>query len=176
MIKNRHVVVALFIVLLFAGSWTTTVAKDRSGPSHLFQIVLLVGDHDGETELKDVPPNVLPAVDDVRQFLTYKHYRFVDSAVMRSNGKAEVSMTGPENQQIDVKFAFHLAQVDEAGKRKIQVRSFEVGAIDAPPNDQGWHGVLETSFGVDAGETIVVGSSKLNGSDRALIVLFTAVR
>ena len=36
-------------------------------------------------------------------------------------------------------------------------------------------GVIATSFTVSVGETIVVGTSKLNGSGQALIVLFTAM-
>jgi len=35
--------------------------------------------------------------------------------------------------------------------------------------------LLRTSFAAELGKTVVVGSSRLNGGDRALIVLFTAL-
>jgi hypothetical protein len=36
-------------------------------------------------------------------------------------------------------------------------------------------GVVQTSFAMDVGETVVVGTSKLDGGDAALVVLLTAV-
>jgi hypothetical protein len=35
--------------------------------------------------------------------------------------------------------------------------------------------VLDTSFNISAGETVVVGTSRVQGGDRALVVLLTAV-
>ena len=34
----------------------------------------------------------------------------------------------------------------------------------------------QTTFTIEVGETVVVGTSKLNGDDSALVVLLTAVR
>ena len=42
----------------------------------------------------------------------------------------------------------------------------------APRN---WREVIRTSFAVEEGETIVVGSSKLNGGEEALLLLLTAI-
>ena len=36
-------------------------------------------------------------------------------------------------------------------------------------------GVIETSFAMDIGETVVVGTSRMRGGDKALIALLTAV-
>lgn len=41
---------------------------------------------------------------------------------------------------------------------------------DVSPKD-----LLRTSFQLDSGETVVVGTSRLNGGDSALVVLVTAV-
>ena len=35
--------------------------------------------------------------------------------------------------------------------------------------------VLSSQFGIDVGETVVVGTSRLNGGDSALVVLLTAL-
>ena len=55
--------------------------------------------------------------------------------------------------------------VTDAGKSKVEHQ---------PPS---WvrRNVIATSFTVTVGETLVVGTSKLNGSGQALIVLFTAM-
>ena len=37
-------------------------------------------------------------------------------------------------------------------------------------------GTLQTSFTINPGETVVVGTSKLNGDDSAVVVLLTAVQ
>ncbi len=36
--------------------------------------------------------------------------------------------------------------------------------------------ILQTTFAINPGETVVVGTSKLNGGDTAMVVLLTVVR
>jgi hypothetical protein len=194
MMANRRFVLVTLLALLVAGLSPQVFAQQDEQQSYLFQVVLLVGDNEGETELDRVPGNVLVALEDVRQFISYSKYHFVDSAVMRSNATVEARMSGPSNQPMTVEFHFVQESLKDSQKQRLFVRQFGLGVLDLKPRDQvstdkqgktsvvhvppaeEWREVLRSSFSLDVGETIVVGSSKLNGSDQALIILFTAVR
>lgn len=155
-------------------------AAVSGGHTQLFQIILLRGATSGSEELVGLPKNAERAIRDVRDFLPFKSYKLLDSALIRLEkgmaGAARVEGIPP--QQYDVKLAFETS----ASSGKLSIWSFEIFAIRAPgaiplPRGvapQAERPVIATSFSIDVGETIVVGSSRLGG-DQALIVLFTAV-
>jgi hypothetical protein len=60
-----------------------------------------------------------------------------------------------------------LAQIAEA-KRQL------ASAESAPTNVRG-RSIIDTTFFMDVGETVVVGTSRIRGGDKALIALLTAV-
>ena len=75
---------------------------------------------------------------------------------------------GPDNHDYRVQLTYSKSR--KTGK--IFVENFELVDLNRGSNAL----LIGTSFEVDLRETIVVGSSKLNGGDEALIVLFTAVQ
>lgn len=133
----------------------------------LFQVVLLVGQKAPSNKPSDVPENAAQALDDISRFLPYKSYHLVDVSLIRSSGAGETRIAGPEGQDYIVQLAY--TTNTESGK--IFVRGFELANRGSGPD----RSLISTSFSVDPGETIVVGSSRLNGGDQALIVLFTAI-
>ena len=154
----------------------------------MFQTVLLLGSIKGESDLEGVPANVTAALDDVAQFLPYKNYRLIDVSIVRSSGEARSRMTTAEGREFELEFQFRPGEGDT-----LLVRAFGIDTLEPQPRDRvvmedGKHriehqppawvrkNVIGTSFTVKVGETIVVGSSKLNGSGEAIIVLFTAMR
>ena len=154
--------------------------------SYMFQTVLLLGSTEGESDLSGVPHNVVRALDDVMKFLPFSSYRMIDTSIIRSASHARGRFAGPSGQQFELEFGFH--QADGKG---LFVRGFELTALVPakqkgllPEGQNGSAGanhpegrseVIATSFTVDVGETIVVGTSKLNGSGQAMIVFFTAM-
>ena len=179
-------VTLIFVVLLIASS--AALSAD-SAESYMFQTVLLVGSTEGESDLSGVPTNVLKALEDVRQFLPYKNCRLIDASMVRSNGGARGLLKGPEGGR-DFERSFDFRE-GESGT--LQIRSFGIDTLVAEPRNSmvtengktkiehqppRWvrRNVIATSFSVKVGETIVVGTSKLNGNGDALIVLFTAMR
>ena len=176
----------LFIVLLIASS---AAVFAEPAESYMFQTVLLVGSAEGKSDLSGVPANVLKALEDVRQFLPYKNYRLIDASLLRSNGEARGLLKGPEGgRDFELMFEFR-----ERESGTLQIRGFGIDTLIAEPRNRmvtengktkieheppRWvrRNVIATSFTVKVGETIVVGTSKLNGSGEALIVLFTAIR
>jgi hypothetical protein len=143
-------------------------APEISTETHLFQIVVLIGSKEVARPSTDVPANAQKALDDIGQFLPYKSYRMVDTSLIRSAAQGQGLMAGPDNHDYRVQLRYSKGR--KTGK--IFVESFELVDLNRGSNAL----LIGTSFEVDLRETIVVGSSKLNGGDEALIVLFTAVQ
>ena len=135
--------------------------------TRLFQVVVLVGDMDKGGIDASVPANSRQAVEDIAQFLPYSSYKLVDTALIRSAKEGQAMMSGPQNQ--DYLVALH--HYKGASGDKIFVREFQL--LDRSNDDRM---LIRTSFEVSLRETIVVGSSKLDGGGKALVVLFTAVQ
>ena len=190
-IRSRIAILMLTLICFSAPAWSQQNQQEE--PSYLFQLVLLVGSTEGESKLEGVSANVVKALDDIREFLPYKNYRVVDTQLMRSAGRMEGLVSGPEGQDYRVEMGF-TANPEQS---KILVRRFSLsdyggthtistgrsdtgsgqssvsgGVVRAP---RGPRRLIESSFSLEVGETIVVGSSKLNGGGEALLVLLTAI-
>lgn len=108
--------------------------------------------------------NLVPA--ELRNLLRFKHYALIDSAYVR----------GREDESIRIALAVHLQ-----GRLKFNVEErdadslrFEV-EIEGQPDAKGERStLLETETTLKNGGTVVLGASRMQGADRALIVLLTA--
>jgi hypothetical protein len=149
--------------------------------TQLFQVVLLRGSRRGTDDTDGLPRSAAKALADLRDFLPFKHYQLLDSAIVRMaygmNG--EVSMT-----PYQVKFSY------ERKNDKISIWLFTVlpakkieqpmppaasaQSRQTPYAPEAVKPLISTSFQMEKGETVVVGSSKING-DEALVVLLTAL-
>jgi hypothetical protein len=63
----------------------------------------------------------------------------------------------------------------EAVQAKIEAQERQVERRVAAQARAGNRPVINTSFSMDVGETVVVGTSRLSGNSKALIALLTAV-
>jgi len=176
------------IGLLFLLLGSTAALPTEASPSYMFQTVLLLGSSEGSSDLSGIPANVAGALEDVAQFLPYKSYRMIDTSIIRSAVEARGRLTGLSGQEFELEFRFQDVDADSLFVKGFSIDTLVPEAQDRvvtegkktklehqPPR---WvrKSVIATSFTVEIGETIVVGTSKLNGSGQALIVLFTAVR
>jgi hypothetical protein len=57
---------------------------------------------------------------------------------------------------------------------EIEATRQRIASVDAGPSLRG-RGIIDTTFSMDVGETVVVGTSRVRGADQALIALLTAV-
>ena len=173
------VTLALVLALL-----ALPVAAQQDRPTHLIQISLLAASKSGPNELGDLPENTRQAIEDVRRFLPFKSYRLLDTALLRTDRVARTMLTGPDNREF--RASFSLSAPQKAGE--LMVQSFElVEKFELPPSLLAAGGgksgpvspasrqVLSSSFAAEVGQTVVVGTSRLNGGDEALMVLFTAL-
>jgi hypothetical protein len=154
-----------------------TTPKAAGGPNQLFQVVLLRGATSGNSEIVGLPKNAEKAIRDMRDFLPFKSYHLLDSALFRVQEIGKARLGGIPPQQYEVRVAYR-----NLPNGKLSVWDFKIVAVKPPGTTplppgvapEAERAIIDTSFTIDIGETIVVGSSKLGG-DQALIVLFTAL-
>jgi len=175
----------LTLLLLFTTAPFLPAQESERRPtreSYLLQVVLLLGRLEGSSSTSNIPENAIQTLKDVESFLPYKSYQLLDTSLIRSDGHADSMLHGPSGRKFHLSLAFR-TEMGEDGKRL----SFQVFSIDAPPEPPATSGgdvpfaprvtgpILSSSFAVGVGETIVVGTSKLNGGSEALLVLLTVI-
>ena len=214
-----------------------------------FSVVLVLGEMQGGGATDSVPPAARKALADMKDFLPYKSYRFLDTqwTLCCGHSATVTRLRGPDEQDYDLelgssstgadgKWAVRFALREPAGagaptegvssnrgpaeiaeqKRELETRlqTLRERHSEAHPESQRTraeilemeralnvarlqaeklsaaqreiatarmisemrHGraIIDTSFTMDIGETVVVGTSRLKG-DKALIALLTAV-
>lgn len=185
--------VALTAAALLLGALAApAAASPPERHTHLIQISLLLASKSGPSDLADLPANTRTAIEDIRQFLPFKSYQLLDTGLVRTFRNAHTKLRGPGGSEFTA--AIHLRPNAPPGK--VMVNTFELIEklrYDSPwrppaaASDGGKEGeapsapkpstqrVMSSSFSADVGQTVVVGSSRLNGGDQALVVLFTAL-
>ena len=158
----------------------TMVARQSEVPrTQTFQIVLLMAGPGPGGIQQGVPAAARAALEEARQFLPFRSYELLDSALLRSDGAAGAMMSGTEGRGFRAGLNF-----DTIGTRdgyKLLVRQFTIDRVvtlqmpGEPPRKE-HEDIISTSLTIEPGETVVVGTSKLNGGDKALVVLLTALR
>ena len=126
-----------------------------------FSVVLLLGEQTGSIiPPKGLSPSAQRAIADIKEFLPYKSYRVLDTqwAAGSEYGTSKGRIRGLDQKD----YAFELATNSLSHARFILVSP----AMATP--------VLDNAFAIKPGETVVVGTSRVQG-DSALIVLLTAV-
>jgi hypothetical protein len=94
----------------------------------------------------------------------------LQAARAKAQSRFEVGVSGPADEDRDVaQLRNRLAdmEIKLAQERRRPGRSVTLAHSPRP--------LIDTSFAMDVGETVVVGTSRLPGGDKALIALLTAV-
>jgi len=195
-------IASALVLLLGLSTAQAAVAQDETPDTRLVQISLLVASKAGDSDLSDLPANTRQAIEDIRDFLPFKSYRILDSSLVRAlvpedrarSRPARTFINGPDDTQLQV--TIHMTA--EKSGTEVYVREFQVNRsprdrffavtpeqhhqtdpekpVVAPRADLLDMGpLISTSFTAKVGQTVVVGSSRLNGGDQAVIVLFTAL-
>jgi hypothetical protein len=157
--------------------------------TQLFQVIMVLGRTSGGTTSEGLSVSAKKALDDLRDFLPYRSYALLDTVLLRTARSAETTMRGPDGREFGV--SLDLRKEKGNGEPELHVRRFRVvdrtgshrsepmeipskdGQAVLPPVSP--RTIISTSFGIDIGETVVVGSSRLDGGEKALILLVTAI-
>ncbi len=164
------------------------VAPASEGRTLTFQILLLVAETQGSTALEGIPVNAQKAIRDIQDFLPYKSYRLLDAAFLRTTRGGRAVMSGLAGQSYDTSLRVRAPApgdgkrlwIDSFAVREVSFRPLE-RSVEVPearveaPTPQPPSEILATAFGMEVGETVVVGTSKLDGPNRALVVILSAL-
>jgi hypothetical protein len=172
-------------LMLLSCALATVAHAQESGRIRGFSIVLLLGEQTGSI----IPPRGLSssaqrAMADIKEFLPYKGYRVLDTQWIAGSeyGTSKGRIRGLDQKDYEFELS---TQPSESGKiaspsRLPSTRAYfhlrTPGTSFSTTNGARWGDVmvLDNSFAITPGETVVVGTSKVQG-DSALIVLLTAV-
>jgi hypothetical protein len=113
-------------------------------------------------------PAASKALADLKDFLPYKRYSLLDTIYKIGLVGPSVQMKGVDDVQ---KYELWTSGVAHPDGRRISVK-LQLRTVAAPPAQVTF--LIETSFEIDMGETVVVGTSRLDGN-RALLLLVTSV-
>lgn len=157
------------------------LAQADSGPrTQSLQILLLSAAlKPSATPGPDIPENAQKAVADLKKFLPFKSYQLVDGAwLSATEGKmAQGRLAGTNGATYQVRLRFRRTGSAEAPSLYVDAFELEqerVVQMKDGPNFTN-RDLIGTTFSIKEGETIVVGTSKADGADGALVVLLTAV-
>jgi TonB family protein len=162
-------------------SATSAVAPQRAvdtaradwSPAELkgFYLVLLLAHTQPGFKLNGLSPQEMSereanALKDASAFLPYKSYLVLDRVLVRGSRTPTVRMQGPSGREYSG--TLDVGPVTPPSEREVYVK---VDLTDG----QTIGSALKTEFKIRLGETVVVGTSKLKGTDQALVLLLTAV-
>jgi len=154
--------------------------RDVATPTLSFRIVLLLADGTARPD-PALSPGEQSALLDLKKLFPYKGYRIVDTGAIRSSAEAQLNMGGEGGYVAQMKVARNEGgrgpQLDIERFRLVRLPSAASAAAGkADDGERRATELIQTSFSMDVGETVVVGTSRLDGNDQALIVLLTAGR
>jgi hypothetical protein len=158
--------------------------REAHGASHGFSIILALGDLQGGTPARHLPEAASKALADMSEFLPYKSYELLDAQWILGSPRSTGHLRGPDNREFELELRT-MPRSDTAVQIDFNLRDPSQASSPSAPRTPRLQGqalrvfkqpgrVIDTSFTMDVGETVVVGTSRLQG-DKALIVLLTAV-
>jgi len=145
-------------------------------------LIVTLAATDSPSTPSNLPPGAQRAVEDIKAFLPYEGFRVLDTGWLKTSRQGQTTLTGPTGFEVGLVFRGNPTSNEPLLIEEFQMTVLEP-AVVLPEGVQGdTHGayqrlVLETSFSMSVGETVVVGTSKLNGNNEptALVILLTAL-
>jgi hypothetical protein len=161
----KHLVV---LMVCFLG--VVTVAQE-SKPVVGFSVVLVLGEVQGDMPSQGLSTAAQKALADIREFLPYKGYRVLDSQWVAGSalGESRGRVRGADQRDYEFQLDTFPAQIPG----KAVTHSSPLSRARFQLTTLGSSRLLDSTFSITPGETVVVGTSRLQG-DSALIVLLTA--
>ncbi len=179
--RHRTIPLGLLLVALAAHPFAALAQEGRERPmpvTHEFQVIL-VNATPGGLSFPDLPDDAITALEDIVRVLPYQLFELIDTAWIRTHEGARARLG--EAAAFEVNLGIDQHSTDE----RIVISYFELSyrpweRHSDPDVDRIMYGdsenLLGTSFSLNVGETVVVGTSRINGDDEALIVLLKAVK
>jgi len=155
-----------------------------------FGVVLVLADtSSGASRQSDdtVPPAAAKALADIQNLFAFRSYRLLDAQYTAGSSNTVVKLRGPDGKSYGLTMKtgqimpgrvvisdFRLRELSQ-GARESQSGTATGPTSTAVTSDKARDGeiIMDTTFSMNIGETVVVGTSRLAG-ESALVVLLTA--
>jgi len=149
--------------------------RDVPPPTQVFHVHLFTADNDAQPAER-IPEALAPVLKDLASFLPFRSFHLISTGLVRTSRDGRIDLGSEPHFVVDLRFAG-----DPAGGKPLQIEAFELSRRQMVAGEGGSmqvanFDVLRTSFSMNVGETVVVGTSKLDGGDKALVVLLTAAK
>ncbi|HVG09243.1 MAG TPA: hypothetical protein VNM67_16165 [Thermoanaerobaculia bacterium] len=141
--------------------------RDSAPPTQVFQLVLLAAGNKSNGPAPTLSEGAQKALDDMKKFLPFTHYRMLDTALLRvtQDDVAQAQIAGLLGTRYKVAMRFRAGGTD--GK-SLFIDGFGLDEM----NDRD---LIQTSFSMDVGETVVVGTSSVGAEQDSLVAILTAL-
>jgi hypothetical protein len=156
------------------------VKADSAPRTQVFQAVLLAASNRTGGTAPALPAGAEKALADIRGLLPFKGYEQLDSALLRTTSTVEGNLVGRDGRLYRVRL--HFRAVGGEDSKDLFVDQFDLREDPSLPpakaeekERRSQRDLISTSFSLQKGETIVVGTSKSDAGDEALVLLLTAV-
>lgn len=141
--------------------------RDSAPPTQVFQLVLLAAGNKPNGPAPTLSEGAQKALDDMKKFLPFTNYRMLDTAIVRVTqddvAQAQVAGISPANYKLGMRF-----RAGGADGKSLFIDGFDLDEM----NDRD---LIQTSFSMNVGETVVVGTSNAGGGQEALVAILTAL-
>ena len=161
----------------------TVVQAQESSRVQGFSVVLILGEAQGSVPSQGLSAPAQKALAEIRDFLPYKGYRVLDTQWVAGSafGNSRGRIRGIDQKDYEFKLDTFPNDVGAArpgapgalSQARFQLTTPAMG-FTTSGGKLGVETLLDSTFAIKSGETVVVGTSRVQG-DTALIVLLTAV-
>jgi hypothetical protein len=156
------------------------LAREDAAPrTQVFQILLLEAGAGPAQAPPELPADAARALADLQGFLPYTSYRLLDSVWVRATRGVRARLVAGGGASLETTLEFR--RVGDSSADRLFVDAFRLreegdspALVNAKGERRGPRMLLDTSFELAVGETIVVGTSRIDGADQALVILLTA--
>ena len=173
--SKRTMTTLLFFTIAAIAAFAQEAPKVQLPETRLFGVILVQGSNDASKKDAQIPPTAMKVLEEVRQFLPYKYFTLLDSSFIRSDHEASFRLNGPgkKSYTASMRFYQHPDKPDV-----LMVSDFDIFEIITQREGEKLvrhkKDHIDTSFSIKVGETIVVGTSRVDEESDAVIVLFSA--
>ncbi len=153
--------------------------RDGMPRSQAFQVILLTADRAAKESLEGLPANTRKAIEDVASFLPFTRYRLVDAGWVRTANQAALTLHDADGLPLEVSLTLRGRANEQLliSPFVVDAQAVDLSSVESPTGKavrRAGRRLLGTSFGIQLGETLVVGTSRVDGSESALVAVVSA--
>lgn len=161
--NRRAAIATLAWTLVLSG--TAFSQRTPVPPPQGFHLVVLLADNKPGEAVEGLPAGVNKALTDVRELLPFKSYRVLDTVLLRGSGPGTVRVAGAAGREYTAEL--RCGQMGQSLHITFWLKDYPSPETRPP--------VLTARFEMAPGETVVVGTSRVKGTEQALVLLLTAL-